>query len=109
MCNLHKMMKYQQSSTAIRTHSATYPVEYLQLEVLKFTEQELDCGFYILLEGSLTVACHKRGQSLQVLLHVSHEPLLIERGLLLTTIENKTPPSKQNTITTQIIPNYITI
>ena len=68
------------------SNSATDCFEYLQLEVTKLGEQELHCGFHILLEGTLTVLCDKWGQSLQVLLHVSHEPLLVESWLLLTNI-----------------------
>ena len=75
-------------------NTATICFEYLQLEVTKLGEQKLHCGFHILLKGSLTVLCHKWGQSLQVLLHVSHEALLVKSWLLLKTSEKKS--NRQN-------------
>ena len=77
-------------------NTATICFEYLQLEVTKLGEQKLDCSFHILLKGSLAVLCHKWGQSLQVLLHVSHEALLVKSWLLLKTSDKKIKTSKQD-------------
>jgi len=64
----------------------------IQLEVAQLGEQELHCTFNILLEGCLALLRHKWSQSLQILLNVCHEPLLVICRLLLVT---KTVPKVQ--------------